>query len=568
MNDTDSLQNIFVKSPPPHWWVKVGDFGITKRVSNEQTALRTEVGSRSFQAPEVAGIIGEYGDYSNSVDIWSLGCVIYKVLTGAVPFDGIMALESYCSSRTEFPEKALREKGVSDDGVEFLKRLLAVKPEGRPTAVVAAEDQWLYVVEEDVDNIDEIGVDNTSQASQEDVKEPESAPDDPAKNLERLGAQRPDQTSLVADPTSLLTHGIDITEAPPTIVPLRRDPSPTPALGATIQRLSDPEPPTLQLNPHQVPNRPARPVLAAETPIRQLSLLQDTYYAKILAECRDFTVDLPKDAETRVSEYQRLSQKIRDVLLPKLQQIDIGYDSVARDKKKRMEDECQEMLDLFKASEPFPNPSRVPSSDLQDLISRYCDNPFSVAQHERERVLAWTGWPEHSDKGVRRAASTTLTPDNPIQLVQKSARPTPSLERLISLYCENPISIAQRERDRVLAWTGWPDHSGIGVYRAVSTTLAPDNPVQLVQKSARPTPSLERLVSLYSGKGVQRAVSTTLTPDNPVQLVQKSARPTPSLERLISLYCENPLFVTSHKRERVLAYTGWPEPQTGRIPNT
>jgi hypothetical protein len=49
MNDTDSLQNIFVKSPPPHWWVKIGDFGITKRVSNEQTALRTEVGSRSFQ---------------------------------------------------------------------------------------------------------------------------------------------------------------------------------------------------------------------------------------------------------------------------------------------------------------------------------------------------------------------------------------------------------------------------------------------------------------------------------------------------------------------------------------
>src|SRR5213079_717188 len=35
------LQNIFVKSSSPHWWVKIGDFGISKRV-RENTALRTE----------------------------------------------------------------------------------------------------------------------------------------------------------------------------------------------------------------------------------------------------------------------------------------------------------------------------------------------------------------------------------------------------------------------------------------------------------------------------------------------------------------------------------------------
>ena len=54
--------------------MKLGDFGITKRISNDQTALRTEIGTPLFMAPEI-----EQGDwvggsrYTNAVDLWSLG---------------------------------------------------------------------------------------------------------------------------------------------------------------------------------------------------------------------------------------------------------------------------------------------------------------------------------------------------------------------------------------------------------------------------------------------------------------------------------------------------------------
>ena len=41
-------QNIFVVAKAPRWWVKIGDFGITKRVERDVTALRTETGTPLF----------------------------------------------------------------------------------------------------------------------------------------------------------------------------------------------------------------------------------------------------------------------------------------------------------------------------------------------------------------------------------------------------------------------------------------------------------------------------------------------------------------------------------------
>ena len=41
-------QNIFVVTRSPKWWVKIGDFGISKRVLRDRTALRSGVGTFSF----------------------------------------------------------------------------------------------------------------------------------------------------------------------------------------------------------------------------------------------------------------------------------------------------------------------------------------------------------------------------------------------------------------------------------------------------------------------------------------------------------------------------------------
>ena len=65
--------------------VKLGDFGISKQIQPQATtALHTQVSTRIYAAPEVLGLDSnsETSVYTNSVDIWSLGCVIYELLAG------------------------------------------------------------------------------------------------------------------------------------------------------------------------------------------------------------------------------------------------------------------------------------------------------------------------------------------------------------------------------------------------------------------------------------------------------------------------------------------------------
>lgn len=81
------LQNILVVKPGPTWWVKLGDFGISKRAS-EATALRTAIGTVGYLAPEVPiGSELSMDDdeseqtYTSAVDMWALGEIVYRLLT-------------------------------------------------------------------------------------------------------------------------------------------------------------------------------------------------------------------------------------------------------------------------------------------------------------------------------------------------------------------------------------------------------------------------------------------------------------------------------------------------------
>ena len=90
------IQNIFVVDTDPILWVKIGDFGITKRILNEQTFLKTEMGTLEYLAPEVLGHVEEENSrYTNAVDLWSLGCTCHRLLTMESPFPKMTALTRY-----------------------------------------------------------------------------------------------------------------------------------------------------------------------------------------------------------------------------------------------------------------------------------------------------------------------------------------------------------------------------------------------------------------------------------------------------------------------------------------
>ena len=119
----------------PNWWVKLGDFGISKRISSEQTALMTRVGTARFLAPEVEDDDLLDCAYTQAVDIWSVGCVLYNILAQRPPF------MTTFSKRKPLPEEPLQAR-AGYDARNFIRLLLSKNPIHRPTAVAALSDQW------------------------------------------------------------------------------------------------------------------------------------------------------------------------------------------------------------------------------------------------------------------------------------------------------------------------------------------------------------------------------------------------------------------------------------------
>jgi len=117
---------------------------VTKRIIHDETALRTSVWTMHYGAPETVGLTdAETSEYTNAVDLWSLGCVVHKALTNTTPFTSMRAFSAFCLQLIVFPSSKLYESGVSHAGVDLIARLMALDPALRPTAKEALELEWL-----------------------------------------------------------------------------------------------------------------------------------------------------------------------------------------------------------------------------------------------------------------------------------------------------------------------------------------------------------------------------------------------------------------------------------------
>jgi serine/threonine protein kinase len=130
----DFEQNILVCRPSPHWWVKLADFGLSKRRTDD-TAYRTQTGTQAYMAPEmlnfVSGVDPESSEYTNAVDMWAMGCIVHRLALGCVPFPPGPPLGRFCNDPSSLP---LHELPLSPPGVKFIRDLLVPLPSARLTA--------------------------------------------------------------------------------------------------------------------------------------------------------------------------------------------------------------------------------------------------------------------------------------------------------------------------------------------------------------------------------------------------------------------------------------------------
>jgi len=128
--------------------VKLGDFGASKWIqAPATTTLHTQVSTPLYGAPEVQGLDSnsETSIYTNSVDIWSLGCVICELLVGTKLFVSMHQVSCYFIQKQPFLEEKLKQlpTPTGDTGTSLLKSMLSIEPGERPTAADALNHVWL-----------------------------------------------------------------------------------------------------------------------------------------------------------------------------------------------------------------------------------------------------------------------------------------------------------------------------------------------------------------------------------------------------------------------------------------
>jgi eukaryotic-like serine/threonine-protein kinase len=122
--------------------VKILDFGIAKMTAGGQgvqTQQGSLLGTPYYLAPE--RVMGVGSQLTPAADVYSVGVILYEMLTGNVPFtaDSFMGiLARHVHKEPLDPRQAAPERGIPDSIASSCMRLLAKQPSERPSAVELA----------------------------------------------------------------------------------------------------------------------------------------------------------------------------------------------------------------------------------------------------------------------------------------------------------------------------------------------------------------------------------------------------------------------------------------------
>ena len=131
-------ENILLENSEAHGQVKVADFGFAKFFTAD--GLHTACGSPSYVAPEIL----EKRGYGPAVDMWSLGVILYILLSGRPPFyheSQARLFDIILKGTYKMPEKTW--KPISDGAKDLVSKLIVVDPTARLSAAEVLEHPWV-----------------------------------------------------------------------------------------------------------------------------------------------------------------------------------------------------------------------------------------------------------------------------------------------------------------------------------------------------------------------------------------------------------------------------------------
>ncbi|OMJ87090.1 hypothetical protein SteCoe_11238 [Stentor coeruleus] len=131
-------ENILLLGEKDNFTIKVADFG-SSCILDKEHRLNGCFGSAYYIAPEVLS-----NNYNEKCDIWSLGIIMYILLTGRPPYSG-KDTETILQQVKECPLiiTPFKVLGLSSESVNLLQMLLRVSPESRISAREAVSHPWI-----------------------------------------------------------------------------------------------------------------------------------------------------------------------------------------------------------------------------------------------------------------------------------------------------------------------------------------------------------------------------------------------------------------------------------------
>jgi serine/threonine protein kinase len=133
---------VLVVSKGPEWSVQITDFGIAKKIQEGQSEPGTlRQGTMGYMAPEM--VVPSLSGSPYGIDMWSLGSMVYYMLTNNIFLRNIADLVQYATGNEESPSCVYTGLDVTSSAKDFIASLFARSPWGRPTVNEALSSEWI-----------------------------------------------------------------------------------------------------------------------------------------------------------------------------------------------------------------------------------------------------------------------------------------------------------------------------------------------------------------------------------------------------------------------------------------